>query len=503
MHDNKPLIRIFFLNILLTLVMTSSAQLKSVPDTSHQQLSVKAMREDLSTLWAAISDMHPAYGLYTATDSLRTVYDNTVRRIQQPMSESEFITIVYPLISALKCGHTQIKHSAHFRPAAADQLPSLPFKVLVRQHRAWITSHQLKEVRTGDEILSINGVAVKDIIQHGSDLYAADGNNQTFKELFLSEYDGFEDACNKYYKWKPPYAIKLKTVQGKVITISADTLPATAPQAEIVQVVDNRRNWKSAVGEEELPLRWLNNAAVACLEVHSYQYEDTLVFSKAFKAIRENGVQTLIIDLRHNTGGDIRIAAKLLTYLADSAFQMVGNLWARVPNPGKTKFDPYLDTAKTLSFMESFRPTGIRNEGRYYMAFQSGFVNLLEKMELDKKDHFDGTLIVLIDGATFSSGAHTAAAIRKYCSKSTFIGRETAGGAEGCSGGTIQDLTLPNTGIVITFPLLRVVSVLNPMIQGHGIMPDREVVYTPTDIVTNRDRDLEEAVKMIASGKNR
>jgi len=60
----------------------------------------------------------------------------------------------------------------------------LPFKVLATNGRVFITTHQTEVLRTGDEIISINDVVVKEIIKHGFDLYSTDGYNQTFKELF-------------------------------------------------------------------------------------------------------------------------------------------------------------------------------------------------------------------------------------------------------------------------------------------------------------------------------
>jgi hypothetical protein len=462
--------------------------------TGRQLLPVKAMHEDLSILKDAFKEVHPAYGLYTPGDSLLQLCNTTIQSIREPMSEDEFIPAIYPFVSALKCGHTQVRHSVNYKPSIEDRMPTLPFQVLVQNGRAWVTTHQLIAMQTGDELLTLNKVPVASIIKHGGDLYAADGNNQTFKELFLSEYDGFEDACNKYYRWKPPYSILLRTAQGVIKTISADTLPKAAPQAETVSAFDNYKNWTASANTAYLPLRFLKNSATACFEVHSYQYEDTLIFKKAFAAIHEAGIKTLIIDLRHNTGGDIRIAAKLLTYLADQPFQMVGGLWARVPNPGKTRFEQYFDSSTTMSFFQSFKPTGITTEGHYQVEFQQDFGNLSGKTALDRHDHFNGRLIVLIDGATFSSGAHTAAAIRESCKKAIFIGRETAGGSEGCSGGTIQHFTLPNTGVVIEFPLLRVVSVLKQPTYGRGIMPDHVVVYTPMDIVTKKDLDLQQAL---------
>ncbi|HVI48447.1 MAG TPA: S41 family peptidase [Chitinophaga sp.] len=464
---------------------------------SRALLPVEGMQKDLLVLCDAFKEIHPAYGLYTSGDSLQRLYSTTVNALSRPLSEDEFIDVVYPFVSALKCGHTQVKHSVNYQPSSTYSAPHLPFQVLVQNGRVWITTSRLTTMQTGDELLSINNVPVADIIKHGGDLYAADGNNQTFKELFLSEYDGFEDACNKYYRWKPPYHITFKTSQGAIKTISADTTGKSLQST--VKEVDNYKNWSSAVNTDYLPLRFLRHSAAACFEVHSYQYQDTVIFEKTFKEIREKGVKHLIIDLRHNTGGDIRIAAKLMTYLADNPFQMVGDLWARVPDPGKTRFTAYFDSSGMESFFQSFQPTGIKKNEHYPVAFQPAFGNLLEKTNLDKKYHYNGDLIVLIDGATFSSGAHTAAVIKQNCRKATFIGRETAGGSEGCSGGSIQHLTLPNTGVVIDFPLLRVVSVIRRPTYGHGIMPDYTVLLTPLDIVTKRDPDLLEALSIISA----
>lgn len=464
---------------------------------SPQLLPVKYMQEDLFVLWSSIQEIHPAYGLYTSKDTLLQLYKRTALLLNKPMPENEFIAAIYPFISALKCGHTQLKHSENYQPSAADKMPRLPFEVLVRNGKAWVTTHQVKELKTGDELLTMNNVPVSEIIQHGSDLYATDGNNETFKELFLSEYDGFKDACNKYYHWIPPYNITLRTAGGEVKTLSIDTVPLLTPQAEPVHEADNYKGWTVSSNKEYLPLRFFKKGSTACFEVHSYQYSDTVIFEKAFEEIHAKGVKNLIIDLRHNTGGDIRIGAKLMTYLADTPFQMVGDVWTSVPDPAKSRFAQFFDTARTESFYQSFKPTGIKKDSHYEYEFQPLFGHLLSQTALDKTNHYNGNLFVLIDGATFSSGAHTAAVIKQYCQKAIFVGRETAGGAEGCSGGTLQHLTLPNTGIIVEFPWLRLVSVLKDPVYGHGITPARVVNYTPQDVTTKKDADLEVVLSLI------
>ena len=458
-----------------------------------QKLPVKNMRADLFVLWSAIKEMHPAYGIYTPADSLQSTYDQVAASINEPLSETDFISQVYPLLAKLGCGHTQLKHSAGYKGAKA---PVLPFEVLVRGHQAWITTHKIKGLNTGDEILGMNNVPVAAIINHGSSLYAGDGYNKTFKELFLSEYDGFEDACNKYYHWMPPYHISLRTKQGALKTINTDSLAATSSVVS-EEKAGKYANWTEAKNTDYLPLRFLKNSPTAWFEVHSYQYNDTTIFEEAFKQIHEKGIKNLIIDLRHNTGGDIRVAAKLLTYLADAPFQMVDDVKSRIPNPAINHFRKYFDTVRTESFNQSFKPGGPKEGAYYHIDFKPAFGNLLATTALDKKAHFNGNLFVLIDGATFSAGAHTSTAIKAQCKNVKFIGRETAGGSEGCSGGTMQRLTLPNTHIVVEFPWLRFVSVDKHPVFGHGIMPDYTVIYTPEDVVNGTDPDLKKVLSLI------
>jgi hypothetical protein len=463
-------------------------------DTTTRLLSVKSMQADLLILWSAIKEMHPAYGIYTSADSLQQVYEQTLAALDTPQTEGAFVDHVYPLLSKLRCGHTQLRHSAGYKNVAG---PALPFEVLVHNHHAWVTTHKTDALNTGDEILSMNNVPVASIINHGADLYAGDGYNETFKELFLSEYDGFEDACNKYYHWAAPYNVTVRKSNGIVKAIKLDEPEKDAPQTQPIKTVDNYAGWTIAKNTDYLPLRFLKNSSTAWFEVHSYQYNDTTIFKEAFKQIHEKEIKNLIIDLRHNTGGDIRIGAKLLTYLADSPFAMVGDVRSRIPNPAINHFEKYFDTARTASFNQSFKPTTIKEGAYYHVDFKPVFGNLLGITPLNKTAHFNGNLIVLIDGATFSAGAHSAIAIKTYCKNARFVGRETAGGAEGCSGGTIQHLTLPNTHVVVEFPLLRFLSVAKHPALGHGIMPDYTVVYNPKDVVDKADLDIKKALSLI------
>jgi hypothetical protein len=462
-----------------------------------QNLSIKNMHNDLFILWSAIKELHPGYGIYTPTDSMQKAYDKTYSSINTPLSESDFIARVYPFLCQLRCGHTQLKHSVHYKPVAGSATQHLPFEVLVQRHRAWITTYQTEKLITGYEIISVNNIPVSEIINHGYDLYCGDGYNETFKELFLSEYDGFEDACNKYYHWKGPYQITLRTKKGSLKNIIVNQVVSdVSSQPKTGKVIDNYAHWTLAKGTSNLPLRFLNNSSTALFTVKPFEYNDTLIYKEAFKQIQQKGIKNLIIDLRHNTGGDIRIAIQLLSYLADSPFSIVKDAKSRIPSPALSHFAKYFDTARTSGFNLGYKPGN--KEGKWYhIAVKAAFGQIYGSLPLAKTDHFGGNLFVLIDGATFSSGALFTAALKAQRKNVKFIGRETSGAEEGCNGMTIQHLTLPYTQIVVDFPWMRVVSVAKKPVFGQGILPDYEINYKPEDIVCKRDRDLEKVLSLI------
>lgn len=470
-------------------------------DRTPLQLSVKKMQSDLSILWSAIKEIHPGYNYFTPADSLQSAYVQAYSSINKPLYESEFISKLYPFICKLRCGHTQIKHSAGYKDPAGLNAKPLPFKVLVHNGRVFITAHQTESLHTGDEILSINDVTVDHIIGHGFDLYATDGYNKTFKELFLSEYDGFEDACNKYYHWKGPYKMQIRTKQGMVKELIIAEGKSNTIQAEPTSF-DNDKDWKTAEITGPLKLRFFNNASTALFETKPFSYGDTITYKEVFKQIHDKEIKNLILDMRHNTGGDIRIAIQLLSYLADAPFTMIKDVKSRLSDPASGKYTRYFDKERINGFLQGYRITN--KEGSWYhVETTPAMGTIYGLLPLAENDHFNGNLYVLIDGATFSSAALFTAALKSQRKATKFISRETAGGEEGCNGMVIQEFTLPNTKVLIDFPWMRVESVAHNPTHGRGILPDYEVNYDPLDVVINKDRDLEKVMELIREdGKN-
>ncbi|MDO6429104.1 S41 family peptidase [Flavitalea sp. BT771] len=471
-------------------------------DRAHKdegKLSVKEMKADLGILWSAVKELHPGYGLYASPDSIHDAYNTALAAIDEPMYEGEFISRIYPFLCTLGCGHTQLRHSANHHPPTGIKTSHLPFEVLVHGERAWVTTRKTNKLATGDEILSINDTPVADVIRNGYSLYCGDGHVASFKELYLSEYDGFDDVCNMHYKWSTPYRVAARSDKGLVKTIvldSTDTVTITNTP------VDKYASWDKAWNKDELGLYFSKDSSTVLFEVKGLAYEDTVTYGKLFAQVAQKRSGNLILDMRHNGGGDIRIVTRLLSYLADTSFAMIRDLSSRIADPSTNSQIAYFDPEKTVSFKSTCVP-GAHIGNTWHMDVRPEFCRPYGPNPVAIRDRFKGKLYVLIDGATFSSAALFTTALKAQRKDVVFIGRETAGTEEGCNGFSMQQLTLPNSHIVIDFPWLRVISMAPSPPGGRGLMPDYPVAYSPEDAVKSNDPDLAKALDLVEENKKR
>ena len=460
---------------------------------SGEKLSVKDMTTDLGILWSAIKEVHPGYGLYTSTQSIANTYNTTLAAIDVPMYEGEFMSRIYPFLCTIGCGHTQLRHSANYHPAAGVKTSHLPFAVLVHGDSAWVTTTKTRQLVTGEEIISINDTPVAAIIRNGYSLYCGDGHVPSFKELYLSEYDGFDDVCNMYYKWRAPYRVAVRTDKGTLKTIVLDS----ADTATIANTpFDKYANWMKAWNKDELGLYFSKDNNTALFEVKGLAYADTVTYGELFAQVTKKRSNNLILDLRHNGGGDLRIVTKLLSYLADTSFGMVKDIRSRLPDPSANTMIAYFDPERTASFKGSCMP-GAQTGNWWHMDIRPEFGRPYGPNPVAARNRFKGNLYVLIDGATFSSAALFTTALKAQRKNVVFIGKETAGTEEGCNGFAMQQLTLPNSGIVVDFPWLRVVSMAPSPAGGRGLMPDFPVISSPEEVVVGYDPDLQKALQLI------
>lgn len=472
----------------------------------NRKISVEEMQGDFMVLKAVLEDIHPGLYWYNDEASMDSAFTATYKQIIKPLKEQEFINLLYPVISYIKCGHTQLQNSkAYISATNRPKVVPLPFDVFVKNNQAWIISNRTshKEVAPGSELLEINDIPVEKILDGAYSWWSSDGNNKSWKEFFLNDYDFFEYYCSAVYNFKPPYKVKIKDQFDRISNIKIDNGYLESPSSFKSEVVNNIPDEQREKERKQtyLNLKILDDSITAVVTVNALEYGDEEYYHQFFEEINKSKIKNLILDIRKNHGGDVRIISNLLSYLADGDFRILKKIIAKKEDPSNSIYAAYFDKHISDSYKSSYKK-GIKEGDWYTISTSEEMGDLTAFNTIDEKNHFKGDLYVLIGGGTFSNAANFAAALKKYRKNTIFIGTETGGTEAGCFGGNIQKLELPYSKIIVQIPLFRLINDSVEPTGKNGLIPDYEIQYNPDAIIEKKDLEVERATSLIKEKSN-
>jgi C-terminal processing protease CtpA/Prc len=120
-----------------------------------------------------------------------------------------------------------------------------------------------------------------------------------------------------------------------------------------------------------------------------------------------------------------------------------------------------------------------------------GFTDPIEAAE----NNFEGELVLLTDGANFSTAAHFTAFF-KYNKLGTIVGSVT-GGSYVCTDSS-KDLVLSNTRMRLHYSTLVYELAVEGLPKSMGIKPDIVVKKDINDLLNKKDPQLEQALEILA-----
>ena len=105
--------------------------------------------------------------------------------------------------------------------------------------------------------------------------------------------------------------------------------------------------------------------------------------------------------------------------------------------------------------------------------------------------HFNGQVIALINGGSFSTTCELLATLHHH-KRAIFIGEETAGGYYRNTSGDSINIVLPNSKLELAVQLIGYYLAIDGNKHGsRGIQPDHHIAETIDDILTGKDRAME------------
>ncbi len=470
--------RILILFLFSFICTVSNAQLATV--TPEQ------MREDLDYLNKYLKKWHPTYYAYTKKGEMNAFYSRLKDSCTTEITASAFRATIRKAVNQVHCGHMGafgFKGAKRAKPF--DSLRLFPLKLWVLDNRLFIKTRLQKDsiLAIGDEILAINGKNARELIAETSELAVTDALNTTHKMYSLEV--NFHVYHYFLYGEFDNYALTIKNKLGLISDVNIKGVPEkVAFKAEKIKTDSANCVIK---GNAVALYKTDFDSTTMIVDIDNFNgARQGVTFRKIFKYLRVNKTKNLIIDLRDNGGGNVFKGNKLLTYLLDQV--ILPMVISRKPN--LTMLNPrfkggLLERTAPLFFMLNPLQYPNKNGWNHCFLFFKKYRN-----------HFDGNVYVMTNGATFSMASYVATYL-KYKKQAVIVGEETGGSEYASRGMASGRIKLPNSEIKVQLNVYQLRHLIGIEDTKHGLMPNHAINYSIEDKMGNKDLEMEKIQSLI------
>jgi Peptidase family S41 len=447
-------------------------------DIEYKKFDTAALKEDIKILKGIITDMHAGAYTYNTTAQLNHIFDSVSLSITHSLNLREFYGKVDYIIDRLKCLHSAAILPQNYYDSISKRAIFFPFPLVNIDNRLYVNI-DLQTIPLGAEIISVNNIKAKDIIKRLSNFYHTDGFSEVAKKNAVDEefaYDFF-----LAYGGSPEFSIEFVN----------DSTKTTEKKIYYGEKLDDIYAENSAFfyypTDVNYDLEIDDKTQTATLTIRTFTYEsdnETLAYNNflhnSFRLIKKSGIKNLVIDCRNNSGGYYDAAYTLLSYLVNKTLPQFDSCEQRFK---KLTYTRYLseEDADEIEYEDTawFRYTKI-NDHLYKLNDDE-----ISRWK-PQPDIFKGRIFVIVNGHVMSS-ASLFTSVLKDKTNALIIGEET-GGANDIHNSSVLDFVLPNSKIKIEVPLRRYFHPVNKKQRGRGVIPDKTIPFTVTDLIENRDR---------------
>lgn len=441
---------------------------------STNKFSKAQVIEDLTYLYESLQDAHYDVYAYVTKEKFKAVYEQLKHSVNKDsLSLLEANLIFQRLSSAVNNGHTEIDFpkSAYSQYAYAGGT-LFPLEIAFEEDKSLIRKNfsQNKAIKTGSEIISINGESIDAILTKIYPLISAE--RPYFKKVKIEVYS-FPRCYWLAYGRQDKFEVKIRSNE----TITTYLLDAV----DLIQGFEMKR---SEVLNAAMNLAFFD--ASAYLNPGNFDGDKPKFqqfIDSAFAVINEKGSKNLIIDFRNNGGGNDSYSDYLVSYIANQPFR-----W-------NSKF-----TLKTSQFLKAHTRKNSDTTSVYFQNILSRKDGEIYEYEFDEyqpqptSKRFNGKVYILVNRQSNSQAAVTAAQIQDY-KFGTIVGEET--GEYPSLYASQFKYPLPNTGIISKVSKGFIVRV-NGETKGQGVMPD---IFIKDHLLDEDDEILKTLLKQLKEQK--
>ncbi|MEL7006585.1 MAG: S41 family peptidase, partial [Bacteroidota bacterium] len=411
-------------------------------------------------------EVHPGTFRYNDENSINQGLATLKEKFSSPLTIGEAYLAISALLGQIKCDHTFASYynqNAAVKSVIHRQRDKLPFTF------RWIDGKMIvKEDGTDNnklgkatEVLTINEIPVAQIQKALLPYIPADGT-ATKTRIAYSQIRGYSfryDAFDIFHPLLFPFKsedISLTIKKYSATATSKLTVKATTRVERNKKIRSKYPDfpgvrddlWKFEILEGNVGLLTIGSFVLNGWKSLELDYKKFL--ADAFAELKEKKVESLIIDLRENMGGNDEMAGELATYFNISSFvedQYEGRSRYKVL-PEAIK--PHVKTWGPDPWYFELNPDKKDEQSGYYIYEKEFFQKYKNKT---KKTVFKGDIYLLTSSINVSLAYYLSEKVKRY-KIATLIGQTTGGNLRGINGGSILFLTLPNSKIEIDLPII-------------------------------------------------
>lgn len=477
----------FLLIVSVVCIACNTSKKAFDPDKKY---SPQQLKQDYTIFRNILEDSHPSLYWYTTKDSLNFYFDRGFSDIKDSMTVPKFRSLLSYTITKINCGHTSVGYSKAFN----KYLDTAKIKLFPLNLKLWgdtmvvtanINRHD-SVLKRGVVIKSINGKTEEELRDSLFNYIVTDGYSKSGKYQSLSSDFSFGSWYKNIFGLPATLDIYYLDSLGEEKEIEEPVYDPSTDTIRFKHKPLQQRNEKRFKREHpfftsfsrNLQLDTVGSTAYMTVNTFARGFQLKKFFRKSFKIIDEKHIQSLVIDVRSNGGGEASNSTLLTQYLINKKFKLADSLYAISRH---SKYDKYIGKSFLYRILMDF-VTKKREDGKYHFGY-------FERHYFDpkKNHHFNGDTYILIGGNSFSATTLFAGALKGQ-KNITLIGEETGGAYYGNTAWMIPDVTLPNTGLRFRLPKFHLVINKNWVKDGRGVIPD--VVVLPTTIAIKKGIDF-------------
>jgi hypothetical protein len=451
-----------------------------------------AMKRDLVWLQRKILLYHPACRDSIRYDSVNAAFEIAFYEAEKPLQELPFLRLLRQTLMSLRCGHTTAIPSKSFYRyfEKARPKPLFPLQIICHDSSMQVRFNGSDDpgIKVGDVITSVNQEPADDLTNSLLGILPADGYHDSFRKYQLSL-----NFPSYYLFLRGPYYYFQTEITDSSGRKNNRTLSLRSHGKPVSRVFPNRSTKVLMSDSRDRELSFLRaSPSVACLKISRFKGKSGW-YKKVFQRLEKGNFQTLILDLRGNSGGNMLEANQLLTFLLPDTFSMK---FIRRQGPFLFNGRGNLGLRERLS-MALFRIFPTRPGKRAACTWKEGELWSTRYFYKPAQDYnFKGKIIVLMDGGTFSSASYIAAKLRK-AGRAILAGDESGGGARGFNAIIVPTLTLPETRLRVYLPLYYLDQEM-PDATFRGLQPDLPLAApNPAMLLRGLDSEIENLIRSI------